>query len=821
MFYKYLLPVAGALTLILIGCGAKSPTRSASGPTISGIRLEDTEINSEIKIVDEDNGEETVDDVRSSFFILNPQVQGWKTYYYIENIFDQFPDVAPETEKEIPVVLNDRVIHYMVYFQNEGRRSFSIWLERSGKYIPLMKEILSQRGMPTDLVYLAMIESGFNVKAESRSAAVGPWQFIKPTALRYGLRVDSWVDERMDPRKSTVAAADYLSDLYAMFQSWELAAAGYNCGEDRVQAAIDKYQINDFWQISEFTLPTETKNYVPKLMAALIIAKSPDKYGFVGIDYHDPEFYETVMVPPQKSLTEIARVIGVSQYTLVEMNPAILLNATPPGGPYQINVPRGYATITSQKSKELYALADVNPMIAQRSAGGTHRVRRGETLGKIASRYGVSMSSIKRANGMRSSTIRTGQVLRIPGLSGPSSSYASADDSSSGTGGATVRYRVRRGDTLGAIAARHRVSIASIKNANDMRSSMIRSGQVLTIPGSTGRYYETEEAVSNSTKIAKHRVQPGETLGGIAAKYNVSISTIKRANEIKGTTIMSGQELDIPYIAGGTYVASSDAVSYETDPEPVVSRSTMSRTSTARTTTRYTVKSGDTLGKIASNYGVSMASIQSANNMRGTVVKRGQVLTIPGSSTAASETVTVEKTNYSASASGTRYTVVRGDTLGSISRKFGVSMASIQSANNMSGSVVKYGQVLTIPGTASASSTTRETASAGTGKYKVQPGDTLGSIAERHGVGVSSLMSANNISGSTIRAGQVILIPDGNYVSSSSSSAGDDVISYRVKKGDTLWKIASRHNVSVASIQKWNNLTTAELRPGVSLTIYK
>jgi LysM repeat protein len=148
-------------------------------------------------------------------------------------------------------------------------------------------------------------------------------------------------------------------------------------------------------------------------------------------------------------------------------------------------------------------------------------------------------------------------------------------------------------------------------------------------------------------------------------------------------------------------------------------------------------------------------------------------------------------------------------------------MASIQSANNMSGSVVKYGQVLTIPGTASASSTTRETASAGTGKYKVQPGDTLGSIAERHGVGVSSLMSANNISGSSIRAGQVILIPDGNYASSSSVSAGDDVISYRVKKGDTLWKIANRHNVSVASIQKWNNLTTAELRPGVSLTIYK
>ncbi len=809
MFYKYLLPLAGTITLLLIGCGAKSPTSSTSGPAISGIRLEDTKIDSEIKIVDEDAGAGTVEDTRSSFFILNPQVQGWRTYYYIENIFDQFPDVAPDTEKEIPVVLNDKVIHYMVYFQNQGRRSFGIWLERSGKFIPLMKEILSQRGMPTDLVYLAMIESGFNVKAESHAAAVGPWQFIKPTALRYGLRVDSWVDERMDPKKSTMAAADYLSDLYAMFQSWELAAAGYNCGEDRVQAAIDKYQINDFWQISEFTLPTETKNYVPKLMAALIIARSPEKYGFVGIDYHEPSFYETVMVPPQKSLNDIARVIGVSHYTLVELNPAILLNATPPGGPYQINVPQGYSNVASQKSRELYALNDVNPVIARRSVGGTHKVRRGETLGRIAGRYGVSVSSIKRANGMRSSTIRTGQVLTIPGLSGPSSSYASND-----SGGATVKYKVRRGDTLGAIAARHRVSIASIKNTNNLRSSMIRSGQVLTIPGSTGRYYDSEVETVNSTKVAKHRVQPGETLGGIAAKYNVSITTIKRANGIKGSTIMSGQELDIPYIASGSTYKAGSEVAYS-DTSAATSTKATSRTSAPRSSTRYTVKSGDTLGKIAARHGVSAASIQSANNMSGTVVKRGEVLTIPGtSSTAVSSAEAAERT--SSSSAGSRYTVVRGDSLGSISRKFGVSVASIQSANNLNGSVIKYGQVLTIPGASSASY-----ASTGTNRYKVQPGDTLGSIAAKHGIGVSSLKSANNLSSSVIRSGQSLVIPDGGYASAKSTAGSSDVISYRVKKGDTLWEIASRHNVSVASIQKWNNLSSAELTPGVSLTIYK
>jgi len=332
-----------------------------------GIRI-DNYNNPDIKMVDGDTdyyarNYRNQDNIKPSFFFLNPHIQAWKTYYHFENIFIELPDVAPDDEKQIPVVLNERVMHFMTYFQTRGRESFSIWLARSGKYIPNMKVILQQRGMPTDLVYLAMIESGFNVKARSHAAAVGPWQFIKPTAKRYGLRVDSWVDERMDPNKSTVAAANYLSDLYAMFQNWELAAAGYNCGEDRVQNAIDKYQINDFWQISEFTLPKETKNYVPKLMAALIIARDPAKYGFVGISYHEPVPYETIRVAPQKSLSEVARVIGVSPTKLKELNPALIHEATPPGNPYPIHVPPGYASIVTQKNQQIASLKNVNPLV--------------------------------------------------------------------------------------------------------------------------------------------------------------------------------------------------------------------------------------------------------------------------------------------------------------------------------------------------------------------------------------------------------------------------------------------------------------------------
>jgi len=730
MIYRYSLISTTLLLLLIIGCGNKYQSQNTS-QTFPGIHIGDNNTNPEIKIIDGDpdyyaRGYRPQENIKPSFFFLNPNIQAWKTYYYFENIFIELPDVVPDDEKEIPVVLNDRVMHYMNYFQTRGRRSFSIWLARSGKYVPNMKTILQQRGMPTDLVYLAMIESGFNVKARSHAAAVGPWQFIKPTAKRYGLRVDSWVDERMDPKKSTEAAASYLSDLYAMFQSWELAAAGYNCGEDRVQNAIDKYQINDFWQISEFTLPRETKNYVPKLMAALIIARDPAKYGFVGISYHEPVPYETVRVAPQKNLSDIAKTIGVSPTKLIELNPALIHDATPPGNPYPIHVPPGYASIVGQKQQQIASLKNVNPQIAQKSTAYRHRVKRGDTLGKIAGKYGTSVSKIKRANGLRSSTIRVGQSLKIPGRSAPT--YASSKNATS-----TVKYKVKSGDTLGAIAARHRVSASDIRRANGIKGSLIKSGQVITIPGASGRYYGDDTVATKSTKVAKYKVKSGDTLGGIAAKHRVSITTIKRANGIKGSNIRTGQTLSIPYITNGTYASSS-------------SKPTSTKSS------KYKVRSGDTLGSIAQKHGVRLASIKSANNIKGSTIRVGQTLSIPGSNG-----------SYSSS-----------------------------SAPSNNGKPAKY---------------------------KVRSGDTLGGIAQKHGVRLASIKSANNISGSSIRVGQTLVIPNENYSSGKSSSSGP--VSYKVKSGDTLWHIASKHNVTVANIKKWNNLKSNNLAPGKKLTIYQ
>ena len=795
MFYRCFLTTATLLLLFTIGCGNKIHSPNSSQSTMPGINTN----NPEIRMVGDDTdyysrNYRNQENIKPSFFFLNPHIQAWNTYYHFENLFIELPDVAPEDEKEIPVVLNARVMHFMDYFQNRGRRSFSIWLARSGKYIPNMKVILQQRGMPTDLVYLAMIESGFNVKARSHAAAVGPWQFIKPTAKRYGLRVDSWVDERMDPKKSTEAAANYLGDLYSMFQNWELAAAGYNCGEDRVQNAIDKYQINDFWQISEFTLPKETKNYVPKLMAALIIAKDPAKYGFVGISYHEPVPFETIRVAPQKNLSEIARVIGVSPTTLKELNPALIHDAIPPGNPYPIHVPPGYASIVGQKQRQIASLKNVNPKIAQSSGTYRHKVRRGDSLGKIAAKYGTRVSKIKRANGLKSSTIRVGQRLKIPGKYSKTT-YASSSKNSTHT----AKYKVKSGDTLGAIAARHRVSASDIKRANGIKGSLIRTGQVITIPGASGRYYGDDASPQKTTKIAKYKVKSGDTLGGIAAKHRVSITTIKRANGIKGSNIRSGQTLKIPQITNGAYASTSTKTN-----------------SSTRSSSKYKVKSGDTLGGIAEKHGVRLSSLKSANNIKGSTIRRGQVLTIPGSNSSYSSS----STSSSNGSSSSKYKVRSGDTLGSIAQRHGVRLASIKSANNISGSKIRVGQTLTIPGSNGSYSSSNNTSSnSKPSEYKVRSGDTLGGIADKHGVRLASLKSANNISGSSIRIGQTLVIPNGSHGSKASSNRGP--VSYKVRSGDTLWEIATKHNVTVANIKKWNNLQSNSLAPGKKLTIYK
>jgi len=250
-----------------------------------------------------------------------------------------------ETSYDIPITVNNQVEHFVDYFQNKIPKRFGLYLSRSTRYMPMMRAILKDYGLPEDLVYVALIESGFSCTATSKAAAVGPWQFIKASGTRFGLKIDAWVDERQDPIKSTHAAAKYLRELYAEFGSWYLAAAAYNAGENKIRRALSRYQASDYWTISHSQRPylaTETKEYVPKMIAAALIAKEPQRYGFTDIPYEPPLVYDEVTVHSGVSLAALSRFTNIGSAELATLNPELKRGVTPPfGGMYALRVPLG------------------------------------------------------------------------------------------------------------------------------------------------------------------------------------------------------------------------------------------------------------------------------------------------------------------------------------------------------------------------------------------------------------------------------------------------------------------------------------------------
>jgi membrane-bound lytic murein transglycosylase D len=265
-------------------------------------------------------------------------------------------DIGPRRESDtplifdIPIAYNSRVKYWIEYFQTSGRSWYTKWLERSTRYLPAFQKTLKKHGLPQDLAYIAMIESGFSTQASSHASAVGPWQFIRETGTRYGLRVNWWLDERRDFMKSTEAAAKYLKKMYGMFHNWYLVAAGYNTGENRIKRLVKEHRTKNFWKIAQKNeFHSETRDYVPKLIAALLIAKSPQMYGFYNVNYLNPFKYEHFRVPGGTKLDDLADAIGVAPKLLQELNPDLLRGYVPNFiGAHTIRIPKGSAQLVSR-----------------------------------------------------------------------------------------------------------------------------------------------------------------------------------------------------------------------------------------------------------------------------------------------------------------------------------------------------------------------------------------------------------------------------------------------------------------------------------------
>lgn len=495
------------------------------------------------------------------------------------------------TEFDIPFVMNDKVEDWIRIFTTTLRDRYSVWLSRAGRYLPYMEHVLSTYGVPKDLVYLSMIESGLNPSAYSHASAAGLWQFIRSTGKLYGLTNDDWLDERFDVIKATHAGARHLRDLYQQYGNWYLAFAAYNAGPGKVNRAIKTTGSRDFWTISRHStaLRQETKDYVPKILAAAYIAKNAEKFGLHAIDPMDALAFETVRVEGGLDIETAAKCAGTELEWMKAMNAELKRGITPPNHTYALRVP--------MKSKDVFekAYAQLSPQEKHRFAYGYdrtnkeddngrsskgwryHKVKRNETVASVAKKYGVSSKQLIANNKIgKRGYLRTGQTLRIPSSVSTSTAVATATTPSSVTKTDAIAsliiptahadekttYTVRKGDTLGKIAAKNQVSIAQLKTWNPkIKKNQVVIGQKLALyTAGTSEAVKSEKTTTVATastpakkpaSASEHRyykVKRGDTLWNIAKQHSADVNTIKKLNsgKIKGNQIKVGMTLAIP-----------------------------------------------------------------------------------------------------------------------------------------------------------------------------------------------------------------------------------------------------------------------------------
>lgn len=472
-------------------------------------------------------------------------------------------DLDEEEDIPLPVDLNKRVEYAITHFRTGARAHFETWQTRSGKYEGLIRKILRSEGVPGDFVYLAMIESGFSTKAVSRAGAVGIWQFMYWTGKKYGLNINWWDDERRDFEHSTRAAARYLKDLYGMFGSWYLAAAAYNVGEGKIGRAIRRYRTKDYWKLVNYRyLPRETKNYVPKMLAALTIMKDPGNYGFEDNEVDEPLCFDVVDLPGGIDLRTVADIIGVDYDEIKRLNPGIRRGVSPPGfESYPVRVPPG-----------MKERAENNVEVIQRKGEVTfllHRVRSKDNIFGVAKKYSSDATRIREVNGLRGNRIGGRRRLIIPVLNkSENTSVASLEAASSGSlrklvsslersaryyyvyrEGNRKIYLVKRGDSLYKISRRFGVSISTLKRLNGLTGDIIRPGQKITVStyGSAGKKRGSvyNYTIDGGKKV--YRVEVGNTLYDIGNAFGISVDQIKKMNGIKGEIIRPGMKLIVGY----------------------------------------------------------------------------------------------------------------------------------------------------------------------------------------------------------------------------------------------------------------------------------
>ncbi|MEQ9090165.1 MAG: LysM peptidoglycan-binding domain-containing protein [Balneola sp.] len=496
---------------------------------------------------------------------------------YLNEDFD-FPKDVMLTKTDVPLIQNRYVTNSLVYYTLKRPEVMELWLQRSETYMPMIQKIFKEEKVPSELAYLAFIESGLNPNARSWAAAVGMWQFIAATGRVYGLEVNWWVDERRDPEKATRAAARHLRDLYDIWGNWHLAMANYNISPRGLNRAINRAGgKKDYWEAYPY-LPRETRGYVPGFIATAMIGLNPEEFGFERKYEGEPYSYDVVEVDGLMPLDALSEATGISVDELKEFNPELLRWATPPGNKYPLKIPTG------KKEEFLIAYKEI-PKENRAQDMTVHTVRSGESIGLIAQKYGTTVRGIYASNDNLSNVIHPGQKLVIPlpagsagkisanrptNITNTSRSRSTSSRSSTPSNSSKLTYKVKTGDTVGHIAEWYDVRAFEIRAWNGIGNT-IRVGQNLTIyvPSKNRDHYSKINSMSYSQKQELERkqrrgenillasasvsangyktytVRKNDTLGEIAESFGVSVSSLRSLNGISGSTIVVGQVLKI------------------------------------------------------------------------------------------------------------------------------------------------------------------------------------------------------------------------------------------------------------------------------------